>query len=244
LRDPNLVRTVVEDNPSAHDRRMSRLEHRQTPLHFAITRGRNDILGLLIELGADVDATDGNGQTAPEYAMLRGDSTASALLLAAGATKPERSSTGARRRPDEALARSVQKGIPIIRARDIAATLHWYKSIGFTEVGRYPDDGTTLFGGMVSLGRAELMFEPGTPDAKSATLLFVTDRIDGLYQFMKSRQMEAIDAGNSEDGSEARGFRFVENLHEPVFGGLEFSIEDPDGYVLRFLQESRQEESR
>ena len=244
LGDPDLVRTVVEENPSALDRQMSRLEHRQTPLHFAITRGRHDILELLIELGADVDATDGNGQTALEYAMLRGDNMASSRLLAAGATKPQRSSTEARRRPDEALARSVQKGVPIIRARNIAATLRWYTSIGFTEVGRYPDDGTTLFWGMVSLGRAELMFEPGTPDAKSATLLFVTDQIDGLYQFLKSRQMQAVDVGNSGDGSEARGVRFVENLHEPVYGGLEFSIADPDGYVLRFLQESQQEESR
>jgi ankyrin repeat protein len=244
LGDPNLVRTVVEENPSALDRRMSRLDHRQTPLHFAITRGRDDILALLIELGADIDATDGNGQTPLEYAMLRGDSTASARLLAAGATKPPGSSARDTRRLDDALAGSIQKGVPILRARDIAATLRWYTSIGFTEVGRYPEDGTTLFWGMVSLGRAELMFEPGTPDAKSATLLFVTDRIDGLYQFLKSRQMQAADAASAEGGSKTRAVRFVENLHEPVFGGLEFSIEDPDGYILRFLQESPQEEPR
>jgi len=97
---------------------------------------------------------------------------------------------------------------------------------------------------MVSLGRAELMFEPGAPDAKSFALLLVTDGIQDLYQFLKSRQMQTVAAGDTEVSAEARGVKFVESLHEPVFSGLQFSIEDPNGYVLRFLQESKQEESR
>jgi len=59
LGDLQVIRRVIEEHPAALDRRMSRLDHRQTSLHFAITRGRDDILALLIELGADVDATDG-----------------------------------------------------------------------------------------------------------------------------------------------------------------------------------------
>ena len=35
------------------------------------------------------------------------------------------------------------------------------------------------------------------------------------------------------------GAEVVENLHEPVFGGLQFSVRDPNGYVLRFLQEEQ-----
>src|SRR5262245_2247670 len=231
LGDLQVIRRVVEEHPAALDRRMSRLDHRQTSLHFAITRGRDDILALLIELGADVDATDGHGQSALEYAMLRGDTTASAQLVAAGAAKPQPSPTREARPPDSAFAHSIRKGVPIIRASDIAATLRWYTSIGFTEAGRYPDDGTTLFWGMVTIGSAELMFERGTPDGKSATLLLVTDRIEDLYQFLKSRQLQAVDTGSAE-GS----VKFVENLHEPTFGGLQFSVEDPNGYVLRFLQ--------
>ena len=54
--DLDLIREVAEENPEALDRRMSRFEHGQTALHFAITRQRHDILDLLIELGADLEA--------------------------------------------------------------------------------------------------------------------------------------------------------------------------------------------
>src|SRR5690349_13193365 len=52
--DPALVRAVVADQPGALNRRMSRFEHRLTPLHFAMSRKRYDLLDLLIELGADL----------------------------------------------------------------------------------------------------------------------------------------------------------------------------------------------
>jgi ankyrin repeat protein len=57
--DLNLIRELVEQNPEALDRRMSRFEQGQTPLHFAMSRKRYDILDLLIELGADLEAEDG-----------------------------------------------------------------------------------------------------------------------------------------------------------------------------------------
>lgn len=46
--DLDLIRSLVEDNPEALDRRMSRFEHGQTPLHFAIGRQRHYILDLLV----------------------------------------------------------------------------------------------------------------------------------------------------------------------------------------------------
>ncbi|HEX9501079.1 MAG TPA: ankyrin repeat domain-containing protein, partial [Thermoanaerobaculia bacterium] len=86
--DLELIRELVEQNPEALDRRMSRFEQRQTPLHFAMSRKRYDILDLLIELGADVEAEDGTGQTAMAVAMLRGDTEAMRRLHAAGAKQP------------------------------------------------------------------------------------------------------------------------------------------------------------
>ena len=87
--DLDLIRSVVEQNPEALDRRMSRFEHGQTPLHFAMDRKRYDILDLLIELGADLEAEDMSGQTALAVAMLRGDREAMSRLHAAGAKPPK-----------------------------------------------------------------------------------------------------------------------------------------------------------
>src|SRR5262249_3368787 len=86
--DLDLIRGVVEENPRALERRVSRFEDGQTPLHFAMNRRRYDILALLIELGADLEATDASGHTALELAMLRGDRQAMTLLHAAGAKQP------------------------------------------------------------------------------------------------------------------------------------------------------------
>jgi ankyrin repeat protein len=62
--DLDLIRTLVEQNPELLDRRLSRFEQGLTPLHFAMRRKRYDILDLLIELGADIEAQDKSGQTA------------------------------------------------------------------------------------------------------------------------------------------------------------------------------------
>jgi hypothetical protein len=238
--DLALVRSVIEGQPEELDRRLSRLDHGQTPLHFSIARKRLDILDLLIELGADVDAVDTNGQTAVEYATLRGDRDAAARLLAAGATKP-----AVRKEPAPSnangFAASVTKVIPILHAPDIAATLRWYRSIGFVEVGRYPQDGSRVFWGMVKLGAAELMFDVRVPDAAGATLLLVTERINDLYQFLKSRQMQNAGDPPRDEGHDRR-VEFVEDLHEPVFGGSQFTVRDPNGYALRFLEHSAESE--
>jgi ankyrin repeat protein len=43
---------------------MSRFENGQTPLHFAVSLRRYDILDLLVSLGADLEAEDASGNTA------------------------------------------------------------------------------------------------------------------------------------------------------------------------------------
>ncbi len=99
--DLDLIQTLVEQNPEALDRRLSRFEHGQTPLHLAMTRKRYDILDLLIELGADLEAKDMSGQTARAVAMLRGDREAMSRLHAAGAKQPTTVTPGRRVRPGQ-----------------------------------------------------------------------------------------------------------------------------------------------
>ena len=227
LGDPGVVRAVGEQDPEALDCRLSRRHHGQTPLHFAIARARLDLLPLLIDLGADVAATDHNGQTPLEFAMLRNDGAAIAALRAAGAPAPKPASASNARATVADLARSVQTATPVVGTRDASRTLEWYASIGFTEVGRYPTDGTTVFWGMVTLGKAELTFDVReAAPARGVSLLLVIDHVTEFYECLKSRQLETADV------------EFVETLHEPEHGGLEFSVRDPNGFTLRFLQQA------
>ena len=62
------VRRIVAADPSALNRRMSRNENHQMPLHFAVRMNRPEMVALLIELGADPLAVDASGNTAAVYA--------------------------------------------------------------------------------------------------------------------------------------------------------------------------------
>jgi hypothetical protein len=225
--DVDVIRTWIEQQPEGLDQRLPPRYQGQTPLHYAITRNRPDILDLLIEMGADLDAPDGNGQTALEYALLRHDGPAAARLRAAGARAPKAVAPGARPAASE-FARSITAASVVVGARDVAATLAWYISIGFTEVARHPAEGSVVFWGMVKMGEAELSFDVrDTPPARGVSLLVTTDRVRDLYAFLSSRQLGGADV------------QFVKTLHEPEHGGLEFSLRDPNGFTLRFLQIER-----
>jgi ankyrin repeat protein len=56
------VRRLVAADPSALNRRQSRNENHRTPLHFAVMKDRQEMIVLLLELGADPLAVDGAGQ--------------------------------------------------------------------------------------------------------------------------------------------------------------------------------------
>jgi len=224
LGDMELIRRVVADDPNALDRRLSRFEHRQTPLHFAIDRKRYDILDLLIELGANLDATDSSGQTARAQAMARGDQEAVTRLKAAGARPPAPIDPVEFTAGMAALATSTKKLVAGLTVADIAATLAWYSSIGFTELARHEDDGVVNFG-MVSFGNAEIMFGMiGEPGSKGISVWIYTDPVDRLYHLLKARQLSDPQSG----------IVFDEELYDPFYGGRQFTIRDPNGYGLVF----------
>jgi ankyrin repeat protein len=62
------VRAIIAEDPAALNRRMSRNQDHRLPLHFAVDRGRADMVELLIELGADPLGVDANGHFAATYA--------------------------------------------------------------------------------------------------------------------------------------------------------------------------------
>lgn len=62
------LRRMAAEDPSALHRRQSRNETNRTPLQFAVARNRPDMVALLLELGADPLAVDGDGQPIAAYA--------------------------------------------------------------------------------------------------------------------------------------------------------------------------------
>ncbi len=244
--DLGLIRDVVTQVPGALDRRMSRFDRRLTPLHFALSRGRHDILNLLIELGADLEATDAGGQTPLTVAMLRGDRAAVTRLRAAGATWPVADVSGDLRAEMTALASTVSKIVPMVTVPDVARALDWYVSIGFEELSRYEDNGLVNFG-IVAFGGARVMLTMhGTAGRLSAvalakadhdaTLWFYTDAVDRLYQVFKARQLEAARAALDDPAADAALFAFEQDVEDMFYGARQFCIRDPFGYEICFIQ--------
>jgi uncharacterized glyoxalase superfamily protein PhnB len=235
--DLDLMRRVVEQNPGALDRRLSRFEHGLTPLHFAISRKRYDMLDLLIALGADLEATDGRGHTALTTAMLEGDREPMRRLYAAGAKPPETTAPTAFTERMADLAASVTKNVAMLAVPDVAQALDWYKSIGFREIARYDHEGFVNFG-MVAFGGAELMFIPrGQRDTPDISLWFYTNQVDALYQLLKSKQIAAAYASLTGDGDAVQGIEFEQDIEDMFYGARQFCIRDVNGYSLYFIQE-------
>jgi ankyrin repeat protein len=81
------VRRLVAADPGLLVARMSRNEHRRTPLHHAAAKNRPATVRLLLELGADALATDAAGATPlTAAAQANADPAILGMLQAAGAT--------------------------------------------------------------------------------------------------------------------------------------------------------------
>jgi ankyrin repeat protein len=80
------VRRFIQSEPALLTARMSRNEHEGSPLHHAAAVNRPDMVRLLIDLGADVNATDSTGGTPlTTAAREHADPSIIAMLEQAGA---------------------------------------------------------------------------------------------------------------------------------------------------------------
>jgi hypothetical protein len=134
------------------------------------------------------------------------------------------------------MAGAIKKAIPMLRVPDVRQTLTWYIAIGFKELARYEDDGVVNWA-MVSFGRAELMLTLGGKESPhDVSFWLYTNEIEKLYELLKSRQLEVAEAAIAGERGEHEGIPFVQDLHNPPYGGREFGIRDLNGYLLYFLQ--------
>ncbi|HEX7123964.1 MAG TPA: ankyrin repeat domain-containing protein [Gemmatimonadaceae bacterium] len=253
LDDPELLRRVIADDPRAIHRRLSPYEQEQTALHYVIappdgliggtfrTGDHYQLLDVLIEAGADLEATDAKGRTPLLMAMLKGDQEAMRRLHAAGARAPKTPAAAPRAEPAQlrSLAPSMTPIRPMIGVSDVNATVAWYQSIGFELRGSHEENGVMNWAA-VGFGKAILMFTSSGSDARydriRLSLWIDTDRLDELYAALKERQLarsRAVLAGEPTDIPEVR---FTADLYTAVYGQREFGIRDPNGVEIMFAQ--------
>jgi ankyrin repeat protein/catechol 2,3-dioxygenase-like lactoylglutathione lyase family enzyme len=245
VQDAELIERLVEENPAALARRLSRFEQGQTALHYALfapdglTGGgfRNGahyaIAEHLIELGAEVDAEDDKGRTPLAIALLKGDHGAIQLLREAGAKEPAKPDAAALATSLAELAPSVKKLDVMLNVKDIRKSIRFYEAIGFTLKGTHENDGRLDFAA-ITFGGAYLMMVPGDSGSHKPLSLWVrVERIDEIYALLKARALERAGAVRAEGEIE---LRFTEDLYDTHYGMRIFTLEDPDGYGLIFSQ--------
>lgn len=250
LGDLDALQRVVEHDPHAIARRLSRTEGEQTALHYVIappdglvgglfrTGAHYQTLELLLELGADVDAEDAKGRTPLAVAMLRGDQRAMELLQAAGAAPPAVDQTPARELLAK-LAPTIGRLTPMLGVDDIERALAWYQAIGFEVTASHGEEGKIDWAS-IAFGEAAIMFVPSNElwraDTKGVDLWIIVSDLDALYERLKQQQLARAGRVLGGETTEVPEVRFRQDLYTAFYGQREFCIVDPNGVELNFYQ--------
>ena len=108
---------------------------------------------------------------------------------------------------------------PMIHVEDVAATLRWYESIGFTALDVGEDDGVAVFA-LLAFGTGRVMFTAGgrASDARrrEVDLYVETEGVDALYASLKDR------------------VEVVERPHDAFYGMREVIIRDVNRFWITF----------
>jgi hypothetical protein len=113
--------------------------------------------------------------------------------------------------------------IPHLHVPDIAKTIEWYKSIGFTCTGTHQEPGCELdWARLVYEGAVFMLYPDGRNSArKDAGLYFMMDNLDGLAE-----KIGAITSG-------------IEYTEETEYGMREIVFRDINGFQVTFGAEAR-----
>ena len=255
MADLALVQALYERDPDLLMRRRSRFEQGQTALHYAVVAldglsaraivPQYDMLELLIELGADLEAVDDKGRTALAAAMSRGDREAMRRLHAAGAKVPAPGVSEDFTAGIGNLADSVQEqATPMLQVADMNRALAWYAALGFEVTAKNEQNGAIDWASL-TFGKGSLMLALGRqPGVSGVSLWFGTTEIDELFRLLKARQLTAARAALAGEPGAAPEIHFVEELYTAHFGGKQFSVRDPDGTVLYFRERAQRASAR
>lgn len=114
--------------------------------------------------------------------------------------------------------------VPMIHVPDVAATVAWYKDIGFKVVETYGHEGEGLSFAILAFGESQVMFSEGGRSSaqhrREVDLYVYTDNVDDKYQTLRER----VDV--------------VEGPHNTFYGMRELIIRDLNRFWITFGQPS------
>jgi len=117
--------------------------------------------------------------------------------------------------------------LPHIMYQDLAKAIAWLTRVfGFTEHYRY---GEPLSGAQMYAGRACIMIKNAPDQATPAQMGYGTQSLTIF--------LDDVDAHYARTKSE--GAKIVEDLHETVYGELQYGVEDLDGHHWLFSRHAR-----
>ena len=121
--------------------------------------------------------------------------------------------------------------LPHVYYRDVAEAIDWLtRTFGFSEHYRYGEPGGAVSGAQMRAGNAFIMLKRARPGSSSPaqlgygtqSLTVFLDDVDGHFERTKSA-----------------GARIVEDLHETVYGELQYGAEDLAGHHWLFSRHAR-----
>ncbi len=118
---------------------------------------------------------------------------------------------------------------PNIYVRDLKGTVEFYKILGFAVATTVPEQGDPIFA-MMTCGTATFMFQTfssientlpviSRTDGGSLLLYIKVKNIRGLFEKIKDK------------------VTILQGLEKTFYGATEFSIKDPNNYMLTFAED-------
>jgi len=115
-----------------------------------------------------------------------------------------------------------ERVVPMIHVPDVAATVDWYRNIGFTVVETYGHDGKGLSFAILAFGNTQVMFNQGGRTSeqrrREVDLYVYTNDVEDVYERLKDR------------------VEVVEGLHDTFYGMRELIIRDLNRFWITFGQ--------
>lgn len=112
----------------------------------------------------------------------------------------------------------------MIHVPDVAATVDWYRDIGFTVDATYGHDGEGMSFAVLSFGSSQVMFNqggrPSKRERREVDLYVYANNIDDIYARLKDR----VDV--------------IEGPHDTFYGAREFIMRDCNRFWITFGQTS------